>query len=102
MLGKGLGGNHGAVDVQVKDHVHAVIVQVEEGLDAFLLQIAGFIVFLVGGGPGIVAAGAVEQDVARAQIPEDFLSDALHIFPNQHVALVGLGGTALGNDLIVK
>ena len=55
VLGESLGGQQGALEIQLEYEIHTGSIQVEEGFLAFL----GFmLVFVVRGGPGIVAARA--------------------------------------------
>ena len=93
VLNEHLGGKQGALEVQLEHEVHAGSVQVKEGLLAFL----GFmLIFVVGGGPGIVAARAVHQDVAGSQVLEHLL---MHFFQSnrvQHVGFVANAAIALG------
>ena len=58
------------------------------------------LVFVIGGGPGIVAARAVHQDVAGPQVPEHLLVHLFQRFGVQHVGLVALADIALGLHFI--
>ena len=97
--GEGLGGKQGANPVQVEHILHAVLVQVEEG-DGVVVQIGHFKEFLVGVGLGVVAAGAVDENVAGAQVRLDLLGHGKAVVLAQHVAGVALGAAALGGDFL--
>ena len=99
LAGKGLGGDQGANEVQVEDKLHPGLVQVKEGL-GLAVEIARLKIFLVGGGSGVVAACAVEQNVTRAQILADLVCDGIADVLVQHVAGIGAGNAALFHDLL--
>ena len=54
VLGEDLSGQQGALEVQLKQEVDAGLIQIEEGLLAFLGLV---LILVVGGGTGVVAAG---------------------------------------------
>ena len=58
------------------------------------------LILVVGGSPGIVAAGAVDQDVAGTQVLQNSL---MHFFQHlglQHVGLVAFHAVAFSLDLV--
>ena len=97
VLGKGLGGQQGALEVQLEHEVHAAGLQIEEGLAALLGLV---LVLVVGGGPGIVAAGAVHQNVAGAQVGQHRLMHGLQRLGVQNIGLVALADEAFGLQLL--
>ena len=97
VLGKGLGGQQGALEIQLEHEVHAPRVQVEEALLALGPLV---LVLVVGGGPGVIAPRAVHQDVAGAQVGQHLLVDGLQRLRLQHVGLVALADKALGLALV--
>src|SRR5699024_28953 len=97
---KGLGGQDGAQEVQVKDPGHRLGGQVKEAADVLGGDVAVLIVFLVGGGLGVVAAGAVDHDVAAADAGQHLGRGGLAAGCVHHVAGVGFGHAALGGDFI--
>ena len=96
---KRLGGDQRADEVQVKHKLHAGFVQVEEAL-GLAVDVAVLIVFLVRGGPGIVAPRAVEQDIAGANVGHHRARYGVARLFVQHVAAVGFGNAALGGDFV--
>src|SRR5699024_2086091 len=65
---KGLGGQDGAQKIQIEHPGHRLGGEVEKAADGLVLPVAGLVVLLVGGGLGVVAARAVHQDVAGAEV----------------------------------
>ena len=96
--GEHLGGNEGAQEVEVEDEGYALRIEVEEGSYALELLVAGFIGFLGGGGPGIVAPGAIDEDLAGAQIPKQGGAGLLHGGAAEHVGPIGPGLPSLPSD----
>ena len=72
LAGKGLGRQQGADEVQVEHHLHAALVEVEEG-HGVGVEVAHLEIFLVGIGAGIVAARTVHEDVAGAEVSQHVL-----------------------------
>ena len=58
------------------------------------------LVLVVGGGAGVVAAGAVDQNVAGTQIGQNRLVDGLQRVGVQYVGLVAFAHEALGFQLV--
>ena len=98
ILGEHLGGNQGAQEIQVEDELHTGGLQVEKGGDV-LLHVAVEVVFVGGGGAGIVASRPVHQDVAGAEIPADLFPGLQQGFLFQDVGGIRLGRAALGGDV---
>ena len=97
--GKGLRGQQGADEVQVEHHLHAALVQIEEG-HGVIVQIRHLEEFLVGVGPGVVAAGTVHQNVAGTQIRHHLLCHLQAVGLVHNVAGVALGNAAFCLDRI--
>ena len=97
--GKGLRGQQGADEVQVEHHLHAALVQIEEG-HGVIVQIRHLEEFLVGVGPGVVAAGTVHQNVAGTQIRQHLLCHLQAVGLVHNVAGVALGHAAFCLDRI--
>ncbi len=97
--GKGLGGQQRANEVQVEHEFHAGFVQIEEGF-CVGLDVAQLKVFLVGGSTGIVAARAVEQDVAGAKVGQHLIGHSEADVLVQYVAAVRFRHAALGHDFL--
>ena len=99
VLGKGLGGDQRTVVVQIKDHIHGFLIQIEEGLQ-IRIHITGLKILLIGGSPGIIAACTVEKNITGTEIRKDLVCDSFHILLDQHIALISLGNTAFCDDLV--
>ncbi len=97
VLGEGLGGQQGTLEVQLEHKVHAPCVQVKKALLTLLLLV---LVLVVRGGPGVVAARPVHQNIAGAQVLEHLLMHRLQGLRLQHVGLVALTDEALGFALV--
>ena len=97
ILSEGLGGQEGALEVELEDEVHPVGLQVEEGF-ATLLRLV--LILVVGGSAGIVAAGAVDEDVTETQIRHHGLVHSRQHGGIQDVGLVALTGKALGAQFV--
>ena len=99
LAGEGLSGDQGADEVQVEDELHAGFIEVEEALGV-RFDVAQLEIHLVRGGPGVVAAGAVQKDVAGAEVSLDLVGHGVADLLVEDVALVGLGDAALFYDLL--
>ena len=97
VLGEDLSGQQGALEVQLEQEVDAGLIQIEEGLLAFLGLV---LVLVVGGSTGVVAAGAVDQDVAGTEVSQDLLMNSLQSLQLQNVGLVALHDEALSGDFL--
>ena len=87
LAGKGLRRDERTDEVQVEHEFHAALVKVEKAL-GLAVEIAVFIVFFIGGRFGAVAAGAVDEDVARAEVRKHFIGS---LIPTQAFARQMLG-----------
>ena len=89
----------GSREVQVEHHLHAALVQIEEG-HGVIVQIRHLEEFLVGVGPGVVAAGTVHQNVAGTQIRHHLLCHLQAVGLVHNIAGVALGHAAFCLDRI--
>ena len=97
--GERLGGDQGAEEIEVEDKFHPGGVQIKKAF-GIGVQIPRLVIFLVHGGAGIVPARAVDQQVARPQLPFHgggrFAADRLI----QHVAGIGARRASFGVDFV--
>ena len=85
------------MEIQLEHEVHAVGFKVKEGLLPFL----GFVlVLVVGRRARVVAASAVDEDVARAEVSQHLLMHRFQRLSVQHVRLVALADEAFRGQLV--
>ena len=100
--GENLGGEQGSEEVQIEDETDSGGIQIEEGGDAFdfLFKIFGEEIFFAGGAFGVVAAGAVDEDVAGTEFRFDDSLGSLEAVEFQNIGSQTDGFAAGSVDFI--
>ena len=88
VLCEGLGGYECAQEVKIEHELNSLLLQVKERL-GFRVYVPKLEVFFICGGPGIVSACAVYEDITLAQVLQYRLTTFLHGVLIQHITFVG-------------